>query len=133
MSVIQEILVSSAGGAETERSIRAIKFGVDLRVSVDIKTTVNRVRDFASLAKPEITFMVMISAGLAFVVASSSLRVVGLLHTMVGTGLVAQVQAPSISIWNVPWMLKCGGLPDGRFRRDTSQNARLSFSAWCFR
>ena len=33
--------------------------------------------------------MVMISAGLAFVVASSSLQVVVLLHTMLGTGLVA--------------------------------------------
>jgi heme o synthase len=90
MSVSQEILVSSsAGSAETESSIRAIKLGVDPRVWVDVKTTANRVRDFVSLAKPEITFMVMISAGLAFVVASSSLRLVGLLNTIVGTGLVA--------------------------------------------
>ncbi|HEV7395755.1 MAG TPA: heme o synthase [Pyrinomonadaceae bacterium] len=87
MSLSQDILV--AGTAEKAKSRRAIRFAVDRRVSVDIKTTVNRVRDFASLAKPEITFMVMISAGFAFVVASSSLRVVTLLHTIVGTGLVA--------------------------------------------
>jgi protoheme IX farnesyltransferase len=90
MKVSQEILVSSsARSPETERLIRATGFGVDLRVSVDVKTTVDSVRDYVSLAKPEITFMVMISAGLAFVVASSSLRVVVLLHTLVGTGLVA--------------------------------------------
>jgi protoheme IX farnesyltransferase len=87
MGVIQDIRV--VGTAETGRPIRPTKVAVDRRVSVDIKTTVNRVRDFASLAKPEITFMVMISAGFAFVVASSSLRVVILLHTIVGTGLVA--------------------------------------------
>ena len=87
MGVIQDIRV--VGTAETGRPIRSTKFAVDRRVSVDIKTTINRVRDFASLAKPEITFMVMISAGFAFVVASSSLRVVALLHTIVGTGLVA--------------------------------------------
>lgn len=87
MGVIQDIRV--VGTAGTGRPIRPTKFAVDLRMAVDIRPTVNRVRDFASLAKPEITFMVMISAGLAFVVASSSLQVVGLLHTMVGTGLVA--------------------------------------------
>ncbi len=90
MSITQEILVaSSAGTAETERPIRAIAFGAGPAVSVEVKTTVNKVRDFVSLAKPEITFMVMISAGLAFVVASSSLRLVILLHTIVGTGIVA--------------------------------------------
>jgi protoheme IX farnesyltransferase len=87
MGIIQEIRV--VGTAETERPIRATKFAVDPGVSVDIGPTVNRVRDFVSLAKPEISLMVMISAGLAFVVASSSLRLAALLHTLVGTGLVA--------------------------------------------
>ncbi|HEV2825961.1 MAG TPA: heme o synthase [Pyrinomonadaceae bacterium] len=85
MGIIQEIRVVGAA----ERPIRATKFAVDPGVLVDIRPTVNRVRDFVSLAKPEITFMVMISAGLAFVVASSSLRVAALLNTLVGTGLVA--------------------------------------------
>ena len=87
MDVIQDIRVVDTAGAG--RPICATKFAVDLRVAGDVRPTVNRVRDFASLAKPEITFMVMISAGLAFVVASSSLQVVRLLHTIVGTGLVA--------------------------------------------
>ena len=46
-------------------------------------------RSFVTLAKPEITFMVMISAGIASVMASESLRVAVLVHSVVGTGLFA--------------------------------------------
>jgi len=42
-----------------------------------------------TLAKPEITFMVMISAGVASLMASESLKVIVLVHSVVGTGLLA--------------------------------------------
>jgi protoheme IX farnesyltransferase len=47
------------------------------------------VRDFIILAKPEITLMVMISAGVAGLIASDSVNLVVLIHTVLGTGLVA--------------------------------------------
>jgi heme o synthase len=87
MGVIHDIRV--VGTAQTGRPIRPTRFAVEPGVSGDLTPTVNRVRDYVSLAKPEITFMVMISAGLAFVLGSSELRVVVLLNTIVGTGLIA--------------------------------------------
>ena len=47
------------------------------------------IRAFLILAKPEITLMVMISAGFASVMASDSLRVMVLVHSVVGIGLLA--------------------------------------------
>jgi len=47
------------------------------------------VKAFLVLAKPEITLMVMISAGVASVLASDSIRLVVLIHTVLGTGLLA--------------------------------------------
>jgi heme o synthase len=44
---------------------------------------------FVTLAKPEITFMVMISAGVSCLMASDSLNLIVLTHTTFGTGLVA--------------------------------------------
>ena len=44
---------------------------------------------FFVLAKPEITLMVMISAGVASLLASDSFRFVFLIHTVLGTGLLA--------------------------------------------
>ena len=44
---------------------------------------------FVTLAKPEITFMVMISAGVSCLMASDSLNLIVLTHTIFGTGLVA--------------------------------------------
>jgi protoheme IX farnesyltransferase len=44
---------------------------------------------FLVLAKPEITMMVMISAGVASLLATDSLRIVVLLKTVFGTGLLA--------------------------------------------
>jgi protoheme IX farnesyltransferase len=68
MSTSNEIFTSSAvRTADETRSIRA----------------------FIVLAKPEITLMVMISAGLASVLASNSLQVIVLLNVMLGTGLVS--------------------------------------------
>ncbi len=47
------------------------------------------VKTFFVLAKPEITFMVMISAGVASLLASDSFRFVVLIHSVLGTGLLA--------------------------------------------
>jgi protoheme IX farnesyltransferase len=47
------------------------------------------VRDFIILAKPEITLMVMISAGVACLIASDSVNLIVLIHAVLGTGLVA--------------------------------------------
>ena len=47
------------------------------------------IKAFVVLAKPGITLMVMISAGVASVLASDSLRIVVLLKTVFGTGLLA--------------------------------------------
>jgi len=56
----------------------------------DVVTTLSRsIRAFVVLAKPEITLMVMISAGVASVLASDSLRIVVLLKAVFGTGLLA--------------------------------------------
>jgi len=44
---------------------------------------------FFVLAKPEITLMVMISVGVASLLASDSFRFVVLIHTVLGTGLLA--------------------------------------------
>jgi protoheme IX farnesyltransferase len=46
-------------------------------------------RAFVTLVKPEITFMVMISAGVSCLMASDSLNLIVLTHTIFGTGLVA--------------------------------------------
>ena len=50
---------------------------------------VPRVRHLVTLAKPEITVMVMISSGLACVLGSNTVQVVVLLNVMLGTGLLA--------------------------------------------
>jgi len=52
-------------------------------------TLTRSIRPFLILAKPEITLMVMISAGVASLLASDSLRIVVLLKTVFGTGLLA--------------------------------------------
>ena len=44
---------------------------------------------FLVLAKPEITMMVMISAGVGSLMATGSLRIIVLVHTVLGTGLLA--------------------------------------------
>jgi heme o synthase len=56
---------------------------------VEVKTATRGIRDFLMLAKPEITLMVMISAGVACLMASDSMKLVVLLHTVLGTGLLA--------------------------------------------
>jgi protoheme IX farnesyltransferase len=48
-----------------------------------------RIRDFITLVKPEITFMVLISAAVACLIASEQVKLVVLLNTVVGTSLLA--------------------------------------------
>src|SRR6185503_17076718 len=54
-----------------------------------LSKAMRRARAFFILAKPEITLMVMISAGVASVMASDSLRGMVLVHSVVGIGLLA--------------------------------------------
>ena len=60
-----------------------------VRTASESKSMTRTLRSFIVLAKPEITLMVMISAGVASLLASSSLQVAVLVHSVVGTGLLA--------------------------------------------
>ena len=53
------------------------------------RVEVRNIKAFFVLAKPEITLMVMISAGVASLLASGSFRFVLLAHSVLGTGLLA--------------------------------------------
>lgn len=57
--------------------------------SAALSMAIRMARAFFILAKPEITLMVMISAGFSFLMASDSINLVVLAHTVLGTGLVA--------------------------------------------
>ena len=84
MSVSNEILTSSA--------VRTAEANIGLahvRLEQRSKSLSRSVRGFLVLAKPEITLMVMISAGVASLMASDSLRIIVLVHSVVGIGLLA--------------------------------------------
>jgi protoheme IX farnesyltransferase len=53
------------------------------------KTQLSRAMDFATLTKPEITFLVLLATGVGSVMASTSLDHLILLHALFGTALVA--------------------------------------------
>jgi len=96
MSVTQKILFPSpASSPEGQQPLHLVEFGSDHRpyltslASVAVNAPVPQIRHRLMLVKPEITMMVMISAGIACVLASNSLQVVVLLNVMLGTGLVA--------------------------------------------
>ena len=72
MSVSNEILTASA-----------------VRTASESKSVTRTLRALIVLAKPEITLMVMISAGVGSVMASDSLQVTVLVHSVVGIGLLA--------------------------------------------
>ena len=57
--------------------------------SAALSMAIRSVSDYFILAKPEITLMVMISAGFSCLMASDSINLVVLAHTVLGTGLVA--------------------------------------------
>ena len=72
MSVSNQILTASA-----------------VRTASESKSVTGTLRSIIVLAKPEITLMVMISAGVASLMASDSLQVTVLVHSVVGIGLLA--------------------------------------------
>jgi len=72
MSVSNEILTASG-----------------IRTASESKSVTRTLRALIVLAKPEITLMVMISAGIASLLASDSLRMIVLVKTVFGTGLLA--------------------------------------------
>ncbi len=57
--------------------------------SAAVTCALERTSAFLTLAKPEITLMVMISAGVSCLMAFKSINSLVLLHTILGTGLVA--------------------------------------------
>jgi len=63
--------------------------GFSLRLCAFARQIFSTSRSFIVLAKPEITFMVMISAGVTSLMASDSLRIIVLVHSVVGIGLLA--------------------------------------------
>ncbi len=76
----------SIGLAELEDEVLSQR---ELLASVEVKAVTRSIRGFLTLAKPEITMMVMISAGVACLMASDSVKLMVLIHTILGTGLVA--------------------------------------------
>ena len=49
----------------------------------------SRAKDYISLTKPEVLFLVLITTGLGCVMASESLNLLVLFHALIGTALVA--------------------------------------------
>jgi heme o synthase len=92
MSVSNEILTATA-----------------VRTASESKSVTRTLRAFIVLAKPEITLMVMISAGVASLLASDSLRIIVLIHSVVGIGLLSA----GASVLNQFLERE----PDGRMRR----------------
>src|SRR5262245_22362683 len=84
MSVRNDILTSRS--AETSIALERRDYS---RRYLDSSTLTRSARAFLTLAKPEITMMVMISAGVASVMAAGSLQVTILVHTVLGIGLLA--------------------------------------------
>jgi heme o synthase len=79
MSASNEILTSSAANSVE----------VALEHEPHTASVARNIRAFLILAKPEITLMVMISAGVASVMASDSFRVMVLVHIVFGIGLLS--------------------------------------------
>ena len=92
MSVSNEVLTASA-----------------VRTASESKSVTRTLRALVVLAKPEITLMVMISAGVASLMASDSLRIIVLVHSVVGIGLLSA----GASVLNQFLERE----PDGRMRR----------------
>lgn len=93
MSVINDISTSiPVRRLATEISYVKLKteiaFQPELRPTLQVKIT-RTAREFLTMAKPEITLMVMISAGVSCLMASDSTNVLVLARTVLGTGLVA--------------------------------------------
>ena len=81
----KESLAQRRKGAKRYR----VTNGLSLRLCAFAREISSTPRALIALAKPEITAMVMISSGLACVLALNRVQVVVLLNVMLGTGLVA--------------------------------------------
>ena len=71
--------------APTEREVAAR----EVIPSAAVTRAIQGARAFLTLVKPEITLMVMISAGFSCLMASDSINLIVLTHAILGTGLVA--------------------------------------------
>jgi protoheme IX farnesyltransferase len=96
MNVSNEIFTSPpAFTVETKMSLDFAELESNARVrharlaSCEVKMAAHGIRYFLTLTKPEITLMVVISAGVACLMASDSPQLLVLLHTILGTGLLA--------------------------------------------
>ncbi|HZD93010.1 MAG TPA: heme o synthase [Candidatus Sulfotelmatobacter sp.] len=96
MNAIDKIFTSSAirtaeaniGGSQVSFEREALSQHL-LFASSESNSVTRTLRSFIVLAKPEITLMVMISAGVASLMASASVQVIVLVHSVVGIGLLA--------------------------------------------
>jgi protoheme IX farnesyltransferase len=96
MSVSNEIFTSTpvcALEAELSTGLVGLEGELDSQSveieAVEANTGVRGIQRFITLAKPEITLMVIISAGVACLMTSGSLKIAVLLNTVLGTGLLA--------------------------------------------
>src|SRR6185503_7311641 len=90
MSTSNQVLIK---GSLAQRRKGAKRYhvtnGLSLRLCAFAREIFSLSRALVVLAKPEITFMVMISTGVASFVASGSFQVTVLVHSVVGIGLLA--------------------------------------------
>ncbi|HXQ69415.1 MAG TPA: heme o synthase [Pyrinomonadaceae bacterium] len=75
--------------APTRKGAKRYRVTNGLSLRLFARETFSLSRALVVLAKPEITFMVMISAGVASLLASDSLRIIVLVHSVVGIGLLS--------------------------------------------
>jgi protoheme IX farnesyltransferase len=90
MNTSNQILMSGSLAQRRKGAKRCrVTNGLSLRLCAFAREIFSTSRAFIVLAKPEITFMVMISAGVASLMASDSLQMIVLVHSIVGIGLLA--------------------------------------------
>ena len=80
----QILIVTAARVGETDIAFAQVR----LKRGDRSKTLARNIRAFFTLAKPEITLMVMISAGVGSLIASGSFQIV-MVHSVLGIGLLA--------------------------------------------
>jgi len=80
----QTLTVTAASVAEANIGLAQVR----LKPAAQSKKLIASVKAFLTLAKPEITMMVMISAGVGSLLASGSFRIV-MVHSVLGIGLLA--------------------------------------------
>jgi len=90
MSTSNQILIKGSLAQRRKGAKRyRVTNGLSLRLCAFAREIFSSSRALVALAKPEITLMVMISAGFASLMASDSLQIIVLIHSVVGIGLLA--------------------------------------------